>query len=108
MLSRVFWIWILGGLALFVQGQEVVLEKWSGELNVPDPVAVSVDPKGRVYVAATTRRKGADLDIREHQMWIADDVGLDSVEAKRAFLQRELAPGKLRVPRSSILRRSWS
>ena len=84
------------------QGQEVVLEKWSGELNVPDPVAVTVDPQGRVYVAATTRRKGADLDIREHPMWISDDVGLDSVEAKRAFLKRELAPGKLRVPRGGL------
>lgn len=102
MLSRVFWIWILAGLAPFVQGQEVVLEKWSGALNVPDPVAVSVDPQGRVYVAATTRRKVADLDIREHAMWIADDVRLDSVEAKRAFLQRELAPGKLRVGRGGL------
>jgi hypothetical protein len=35
-------------------------------------------------------------------MWIPDDVGLDSVEAKRAFYQRELAPGKLRVPRGSL------
>lgn len=78
------------------------LHKWSGEINVPDPVAVSVDPQGRVYVAATTRRKVADLDIREHQMWIPDDVALDSVEAKRAFYHRELAPGKLRVPRGSL------
>ncbi|MFM2166638.1 MAG: hypothetical protein RIS79_1009, partial [Verrucomicrobiota bacterium] len=48
------------------------LHQWSGELNVPDPVAVTTDEKGRVYVAATTRRKVADLDIREHSMWIAD------------------------------------
>ena len=27
-----------------------------GEINVPDPVACAVDPQGRVYVAATTRR----------------------------------------------------
>ncbi|MFM2142597.1 MAG: hypothetical protein RLZZ476_1141, partial [Verrucomicrobiota bacterium] len=50
------------------------LHKWSGDLNVPDPVALTTDEKGRVYVAATTRRKVADLDIREHSMWIADDV----------------------------------
>ena len=85
MVYRALGILIFLGSALVSRGQEVVLEKWSGELNVPDPVAVSVDPMGRVYVAATTRRKGADLDIREHAMWIADDVGLDSVEAKRAF-----------------------
>ena len=38
-------------------------------------------------------------DIREHRMWIPDDVALDSVEAKSAFFKRELAPGKLRQPR---------
>jgi putative membrane-bound dehydrogenase-like protein len=78
------------------------LHKWSGKLNVPDPVAVTVDPQGRVYVTATTRRKVADLDIREHTMWIPDDVSLTSVEEKEAFLKRELAPGKLRQPRGSL------
>ncbi len=78
------------------------LHKWSGKLNVPDPVAVTVDPQGRVYVSATTRRKVADLDIREHTMWIPDDVSLTSVEEKEAFLKRELAPGKLRLPRGGL------
>lgn len=81
---------------------EITLHRWSGDLNVPDPVACTVDEKGRVYVAATTRRKVADLDIREHMMWIPDDVALDSVEAKREFLKRELAPGKLRLPRGGL------
>ncbi|MCB1276645.1 PVC-type heme-binding CxxCH protein [Prosthecobacter sp.] len=76
--------------------------KWSGDLNVPDPVAVTVDPQGRVYVSATTRRKAADLDIREHPMWIPDDVSLTSVDEKEAFLKRELAPGKLRLPRGGL------
>lgn len=78
------------------------LRKWSGDLNVPDPVAVTTDEKGRVYVAATTRRKVADLDIREHSIWIPDDVSLTSVEEKEAFLKRELAPGKLRLPRGGL------
>ena len=89
-------------LSLSASAAEVTLHRWSGTLNVPDPVACTVDEQGHVYVAATTRRKVGDLDIREHQMWIADDVGLSSVEEKRAFLQRELAPGKLRVPRGSL------
>lgn len=72
---------------------ELTLHKWSGDLNVPDPVAGAVDPQGRVYVAATTRRKVGDLDIRDHRMWTADDVGLDSVEAKRRFFKETLAPG---------------
>ncbi len=83
-------------------GNELVLHKWSGAINVPDPVACAVDPQGRVYVTATTRRKVADLDIREHTMWIPDDVAISSVEEKRAFLKRELAPGKLRAPRGML------
>src|SRR5215510_13409342 len=82
--------------------RELVLHKWSGELNIPDPVACTVDPQGRVYVFSTTRRKAADLDIREHTMWIPDDVGLTSVEEKQAFFHRELAPGKLRAPRGML------
>lgn len=85
-----------------VSAAEVTLHRWSGALNVPDPVACTVDEKGRVYVAATTRRKVADLDIREHTMWIPDDVGLSSVEEKREFLKRELAPGKMRLPRGGL------
>lgn len=85
-----------------VSAAEVTLHRWSGALNVPDPVACTVDEKGRVYVAATTRRKVADLDIREHTMWIPDDVGLSSVEEKREFLKRELAPGKIRLPRGGL------
>src|SRR5687767_15005173 len=81
---------------------EIFLHKWSGDLNVPDPVACAVDPQGRVYVAATTRRKVGDLDIREHTMWIPDDVGFASVADKSAFYRRELAPGKMRAPRASL------
>lgn len=91
-------------LVLLAQAQaaEVMLHRWSGSLNVPDPVACATDEAGRIYVAATTRRKAADLDIREHPQWIPDDVALTSVEEKRAFLHRELAPGKLRLPRGGL------
>lgn len=85
-----------------VATRELLLTKWSGELNVPDPVACTIDPQGRVYVTATTRRKAADLDIREHAVWIPDDVGLTSVDEKRDFFHRELAPGKLHAPRGML------
>jgi putative membrane-bound dehydrogenase-like protein len=78
------------------------IQRWSGDLNVPDPVAITVDPAGRVYVTSTTRRKVGDLDIREHPMWVADDVSLTSVDEKEAFLKSELAPGKVRSPRGGL------
>ncbi|GAA5145054.1 c-type cytochrome [Prosthecobacter algae] len=87
---------------LSASAAEVTLHRWSGDLNVPDPVACTVDEKGRVYVSSTTRRKVGDLDIREHTQWIPDDVSFTSVEEKREFYHRELAPGKMRLPRGSL------
>ncbi len=78
------------------------MHKWSGDINVPDPVACTVDLKGRVYVTQTTRRKVADLDIREHTMWIPDDVALESIDQKKAFYHDVLAPGKTPRPRGGL------
>jgi quinoprotein glucose dehydrogenase len=68
--------------------------KWTPELNIPDPVSISMDNKGRAYVTQTVRRKAQDLDIRNNRDWVPDDVGLESVEAKRAFFKTQLAPEK--------------
>jgi len=66
--------------------------KWSGSVNVPDPVAISFDPQGRAFVTQTQRRKAQDLDIRAHRDWVPDDVGFQSVDDKKAFYHRMLAP----------------
>lgn len=83
-------------------GAEVKPFKWSGALNVPDPTSITVDEAGNVYVASTTRRKAADLDIREHSVWVSEDVGLTSPDEKLALYQRDLAPGKLKSPRGGL------
>jgi len=85
-----------------VLGAEVKPFKWSGELNIPDPTSVTTDEAGNVYVASTSRRKAADLDIREHMVWVADDVGLTSPAEKLALYQRELAPGKMKGGRGGL------
>ena len=81
---------------------EVKPSKWSGDLNVPDPTSVTFDEAGNAYVASTTRRKAGDLDIREHRLWIPDDVGLTSPDEKLAFYQRELAPGRMKSGRGGL------
>lgn len=93
--------------ALFVAtlaalGAEVKPFKWSGDINVPDPTACTVDEAGNVYVASTTRRKAGDLDIREHSAWTTDDVALTSPEEKLAFYQRMLAPGVMKQARGGL------
>ncbi|MFN3194194.1 MAG: PVC-type heme-binding CxxCH protein [Aureliella sp.] len=69
------------------------IRKWSGKINVPDPVSVTVDDHGRVYATQTRRRKIQDLDIRQHKEWIPSDLGLQSVDDKREFLKFKLAIG---------------
>ncbi|MCR9201443.1 MAG: c-type cytochrome [Planctomycetaceae bacterium] len=73
--------------------QELEFSRWSGELNVPDPVAIAFDDAGSAFVTQTQRRKIQDLDIRQHRAWVPDDVGLSTVEHKRAFLRQTLAIG---------------
>ncbi|NND99885.1 MAG: c-type cytochrome [Pirellulaceae bacterium] len=68
-------------------------QRWSGDINVPDPVAISVDDDGRVFVTQTQRRKLQDLDIRANPDWVPSDVGLTSVQAKREFYRTQLAIG---------------
>jgi putative membrane-bound dehydrogenase-like protein len=57
-----------------------------------NPVSVSVDVDGTVYVTETARRKEADLDIREFVKfgWVPRDVSHTSIEDKRAFFQQQL------------------
>jgi quinoprotein glucose dehydrogenase len=81
-------------LARGAERPKLVAEKWSAEINVPDPVACSVDEEGRVFVTSTTRRKTGDLDIREWTQWIPDDQSLTSIEEKAEFFHRALAPGQ--------------
>ncbi len=73
---------------------KLTAEKWSADINVPDPVACAVDDQGRVLVTSTTRRKVGDLDIREWSGWIPDDQSFTSVAEKVAFFRAALAPGK--------------
>lgn len=80
-------------LAESPQFPKLEFRKWSGDINVPDPVAVSVDNQGRVYATQTRRRKVQDLDIRANREWIPDDVGLQTIEDKRAFFKSQMAIG---------------
>lgn len=79
-------------------GGHLVLQKWSGTLNVPDPVACAVDPQGRVYVSSTARRRVADLEIRTYPEFMAGDLALTSVEEKSAFLKKSLPIGGRTTP----------
>ena len=66
--------------------------KWTPHFQVPDPVSISFDEKGRAYVTQTQRRKANDLDIRNNRDWIGTDLSFTSPDDKRAFYQKTFTP----------------
>jgi len=85
------------------------LERWlvAQQPLLKNPVSVSVDVDGTVYVTETARRKIADLDIREYikKGWAAEDVSHTSIGDKLAFFRKEL-DGKQKFPGSSL--KDWN
>ena len=59
-----------------------------------NPVAVAVDVDGTIYVTETTRRKQADLDIREVMNWVVEDLSHTSVEDKRRFFRENITKAR--------------
>ncbi|MDQ2076616.1 HEAT repeat domain-containing protein [Marinimicrobium sp. ABcell2] len=65
---------------------------WASEHLVGDPVAIHADNQGRVWTTITHRRRTSELDIRSHRDWEFESMSFRTVEDRRNFLHRELAP----------------
>jgi quinoprotein glucose dehydrogenase len=65
---------------------------WASESLVSDPVALHVDHLGRVLLTTTERRRNAELDIRGHRDWMIESTTFETVEDRRDFVHRILAP----------------
>ncbi|MEZ4904721.1 MAG: HEAT repeat domain-containing protein [Spirosomataceae bacterium] len=67
---------------------------WASDSLAPDPIAMSIDDAGRVYLTRTNRQKNSEFDIRGHRDWMTESIGLQTVEDRRAFLRKTFAPEK--------------
>ena len=72
----------------------LALTLWAPRPLLGSPVAVSLDDEGNAYAVQTRRRKSSNLDIRQHQDWMTEDLALQSLEDKRTFLRRVLDPSQ--------------
>jgi quinoprotein glucose dehydrogenase len=70
------------------------VDLWASDSLAPDPVSMSIDDQGRVYLTRTNRQKNSEFDIRGHRDWMTPSIGLQSVEERRAFLRSTFAPEK--------------
>ncbi|MDT7829990.1 HEAT repeat domain-containing protein [Pricia sp. S334] len=74
------------------EGLELTL--WASDSLAPDPIAMSIDNQGKVYLTRTNRQKNSEFDIRGHQDWMTPSIALRSVEDRREFLHTTFAPEK--------------
>ncbi len=70
----------------------LTLSLWASDSLAPDPVAMSIDDLGRVYLTRTNRQKNSEFDIRGHRDWMTPSISFKSVEDRRAFLHKTFAP----------------
>lgn len=67
------------------------LNLWAGDSLVSDPIAISIDPQGRIFYTSATRQANSEFDIRGHRNWITASIAFQSVEDRRAFLKKIFA-----------------
>ncbi|PZX56876.1 putative heme-binding domain-containing protein [Algoriphagus ratkowskyi] len=80
-----------GGInATLIPGLKLSL--WAVDSLVYDPISIQVTDDGSVYYTRTNRQKNSEFDIRQHQDWEIESISLQTIEEKRAFLQKTLSP----------------
>jgi len=71
------------------------LSLWASEKLLGDPIAIDIDNHGRALITVTNRSNNSEFDIRGvDNSWRIESIRWQSVEDRRNFLQRELAPEK--------------
>ncbi len=73
---------------------------WASDLLAPDPICMSIDDMGRVYLTRSNRQKNSEFDIRGHRDWMTESISFKTVEDRRAFLRKTFSP-------ENTLKNSW-
>ncbi|QOV89311.1 DUF7133 domain-containing protein [Humisphaera borealis] len=65
-------------------------ELFAAEPRLANPVCLSIDDKGRVYVVETFRRRNSVLDIRKLPDWLDEDLSLRNVQQRIDMVKRRM------------------
>ena len=68
------------------------LTEWARQPMLLNPVALSFDYEGRLYVVETARRGTVDIDIRSHKEWVIDDLSSETIPQLRRMFRAKMAP----------------
>lgn len=74
--------------------QGLSLSLWASDSLAPDPVAMSIDDHGNIYLTRTNRQKNSEFDIRGFRHWMTPSIALQSVEDRKNFLHTTFATEK--------------
>jgi len=70
----------------------LTIKLWATDSLAPDPIAMSVDDLGNIYLTSTDRQKHSEFDIRGYREWMIPSISFQTVEDRRAFLRKTFAP----------------
>ena len=70
----------------------LTMQLWAVDSLVADPVSLDIDDAGNLFYTRTNRQKNSEFDIRGHQDWEIGSIQLKTIEEKRDFLHKVLAP----------------
>ena len=73
-------------------GDGLELSLWASDTLLADPIAISMDDQGNMYVTRTQRQKNSEFDIRGHMDWVPHTIAFETVEDRRDFLHKEFSP----------------
>ncbi len=68
------------------------VDLWAAEPMLANPVAFSVDEKGRVFTSETFRYRTSVLDIRHYMFMLEDDLASRSIEDRLAQIRKWFGP----------------
>jgi len=66
------------------------VELFAAEPQFVNPVALSIDDRGRIYVAETHRRHSATLEVWDRREWLDGDLAARTVEDRIALYRKHL------------------
>ena len=73
---------------------------WARDPMLRNPVALTFDPQGKLYVAESERRMTVDIDIRSHKEWLIDDLANQSIPDLRRFFRSKMSPERSEANKS--------
>jgi quinoprotein glucose dehydrogenase len=70
------------------------IELWASDSLAPDPIAMSINDAGDVFLTRTNRQKNSEFDIRGYRNWMTESISLSTYVERQQFLRKTFATEK--------------